>query len=76
MSLFLYIFDNLEHVLFPQQRRHFDSTLSVADVVWNCVGHSLCLAHFQSRAGIFSSDHREPLLYREHRKQVLKPRYF
>ena len=49
----LYIFDNLEHVLFRQQRRHFDSTLSVADVVWNCVGHSLCLAHFQSRARIF-----------------------
>ena len=53
MNLFLCIFDNLEHVLFPQQRRHFDSTLSVADVVWNCVGHSLCLAHFQSRARIF-----------------------
>ena len=51
VSLFLYIFDNLEHVLFCQQRRHSDSALSVADVVWNCVGHSL--AHFQSRAQIF-----------------------
>ena len=72
---FIYIFDNLEHVLFSWQRRHFGSTLSVADVAWNCVGHSLCLAHFQSRARI-SRQINENLCCVENIEQVPKTALF